>query len=70
MVRAIMIPTGLLLWLSTWEMRWAPSGLLDLATSIHFYEAVLAAAAVLIWHIYYVVFDPEVYPMGSRLAHG
>ena len=67
---AIMIATGLLLWLSTWEMRWAPKWILDLATSIHFYEAVLAAAAVLIWHIYYVVFDPEVYPMDPAWLTG
>jgi cytochrome b subunit of formate dehydrogenase len=67
---AVMIVTGLLLWFATWAMTWAPKWLLDLATAVHFYEAVLAAAAILIWHIYYVVLDPEVYPMDPAWLTG
>ena len=31
--------------------------------SIHFYEAMLASLAILVWHFYMVIFDPVVYPM-------
>jgi cytochrome b subunit of formate dehydrogenase len=66
----IMAITGALLWFATWTMTWAPKWVLDLATSIHFYEAVLAAAAILIWHIYYVILDPDVYPMDPAWLTG
>ena len=38
-------------------------GLLDVATALHFYEAILATLAILVWHFYWVIFDPDVYPM-------
>jgi cytochrome b subunit of formate dehydrogenase len=66
----IMILTGIMLWVAGWMMTWAPKWLLDLATAVHFYEAVLAALAILIWHIYYVVLDPEVYPMDPAWLTG
>jgi cytochrome b subunit of formate dehydrogenase len=66
----IMAVTGVLLWAATWTMGWAPKWVLDLATAAHFYEAVLAAAAILIWHIYYVILDPDVYPMDPAWLTG
>jgi hypothetical protein len=30
---------------------------------VHFYEAVLATLAILVWHLYFVIFNPDVYPM-------
>ncbi len=33
------------------------------ATAIHFYEAILATLAIVVWHFYQVIFDPDVYPM-------
>jgi len=33
------------------------------ATAVHFYEAILATLAILVWHFYQVFFDPDVYPM-------
>jgi len=30
---------------------------------IHFYEAWLAALTIVVWHLYYMIFDPETYPM-------
>jgi cytochrome b subunit of formate dehydrogenase len=66
----IMILTGVLLWFATWAMSWLPKWVLDLATAMHFYEAVLAALAILIWHIYYVIVDPDVYPMDPAWLTG
>jgi hypothetical protein len=37
----------------------------DVATVIHFYEGVLASLAILVWHFYFVIFDPLVYPMDT-----
>jgi hypothetical protein len=30
---------------------------------VHFYEAILATLAIVVWHFYQVFFDPDVYPM-------
>jgi hypothetical protein len=65
-----MVATGFLLWFSTHVMTWAPKWVLDLATAMHFYEAVLAALSILIWHIYYVILDPDVYPMDPAWLTG
>ena len=66
----IMMVTGILLWGNTFAMRWMPKVMLDLATSIHFYEAVLATLAIVVWHFYFVVFDPDVYPMDTAWLTG
>ena len=34
-----------------------------MATAIHFYEAILATLAIVVWHFYQVFFDPDAYPM-------
>lgn len=60
---AIMTVTGVPLWFSDAALRHLPKWLTDLATTIHFYEAVLAALAIAVWHLYWTIFDPEVYPM-------
>jgi cytochrome b subunit of formate dehydrogenase len=66
----VMILTGVLLWGNTFMLRWLPKVVLDLATSVHFYEAVLASLAIVVWHVYFVVFDPDVYPMDSAWLTG
>lgn len=60
---AIMGVTGLLLWFESVSLRWLPTWALDASTAVHFYEAVLATLAILVWHLYWVIFDPAVYPM-------
>lgn len=60
---AVMAATGLLLWFNTLALRYFPSWVLDAATAIHYYEAILATLAILIWHMYAVIFDPDVYPL-------
>lgn len=59
----IMTLSGLPLWFSDVSLRYLPKAVTDVATAIHFYEAVLATLAILVWHLYWVIFDPEVYPM-------
>ena len=66
----IMIVSGLLLWGNNLSLQWMPKVVLDLATSVHFYEAVLATLAILVWHFYFVLFDPDVYPMDTAWLTG
>ncbi len=42
----------------------------DVSRAIHFYEAWLASLAILVWHIYFVIFNPEVYPMNMAWLKG
>jgi len=60
---AVMALTGALLWFNNWTLSMMPKVWMDVARTIHYYEAVLATAAIVIWHMYTVVFDPDVYPM-------
>jgi cytochrome b subunit of formate dehydrogenase len=62
---AVMALTGVLLWFNNWTLSMLPKIWLDVARSIHYYEAVLATASILIWHMYTVIFDPDVYPMDA-----
>ena len=66
----VMIATGLLLWANNLAMKLLPKSWLDVATSIHFYEAVLASLAILVWHFYPVIFDPDVYPLNTAFLTG
>jgi cytochrome b subunit of formate dehydrogenase len=59
----VMTGTGLALWFENQSLRWLDKWVLDLATVIHYYEAWLAFLAIMIWHIYYVIANPEAYPM-------
>jgi cytochrome b subunit of formate dehydrogenase len=67
---AVMILTGVMLWANSWTLRWLPKSWLDFATAVHFYEALLATLAILVWHFYTVIFDPEVYPMDTAWFSG
>lgn len=66
----VMAATGLLLWANDLALRFLPKIWLDVATSIHFYEAILAAAAIVIWHFYSTIFDPDVYPLDTAFLTG
>jgi cytochrome b subunit of formate dehydrogenase len=59
----VMASTGLALWFKVQVGHLFPRWWLDVATAIHFYEAVLATLAIIVWHFYQVFFDPDVYPM-------
>ena len=59
----VMASTGIMLWAKVMVGHLLPRWWLDVATAIHFYEAVLATLAIVVWHFYQVFFDPDVYPM-------
>jgi hypothetical protein len=62
--------TGFWLWFSDFSLRHFPKWLSDVATTVHFYEAILATGAIAVWHFYLVIFDPEVYPMERAWING
>ncbi|HUA62284.1 MAG TPA: cytochrome b/b6 domain-containing protein [Verrucomicrobiae bacterium] len=66
----VMAASGLLLWANNLAMKLFPKFWLDVATSIHFYEAVLATLAIVVWHFYSVIFDPDVYPLNTAFLTG
>ncbi len=59
----VMAGTGIMLWAKVVVGNHLPRWWLDVATAIHFYEAILATLAILVWHFYQVFLDPDVYPM-------
>jgi len=59
----VMATTGIMLWAKVVVGDLLPRWWLDVATAIHFYEAVLATLAIVVWHFYQVFLDPDVYPM-------
>jgi cytochrome b subunit of formate dehydrogenase len=67
---AVMVLTGSLLWANNWSMQFLPKWVLDVATAMHWYEAVLASLAIVVWHFYSVILDPEVYPMDTAWLSG
>jgi hypothetical protein len=40
-----------------------PIVVINVSVIVHLFEAVLATLAILVWHFYFVIFDPHVYPM-------
>jgi cytochrome b subunit of formate dehydrogenase len=60
---ALMGLTGIMLWAKVWVGDLFARWWVDVATAVHFYEAILATLAIVVWHFYQVFFDPDVYPM-------
>ncbi len=66
----IMGTTGLMIWFKMDVTRFLPRWVVDVATTIHYYEAILACLAILVWHFYHVIFDPDVYPLNRAALDG
>ena len=68
----IMTVTGVALWFDNYFVTaWGlPKGLLDVVLVVHYYEAWLATLAIVVWHGYSTVFNPEVYPMNPAWLTG
>ncbi len=62
----VMAVTGVALWFP----ETLPRLFTVVCEAIHYYEALLAAGAILIWHLYFAIFDPEVYPLNPAIFKG
>jgi formate dehydrogenase gamma subunit len=66
----IMGLTGLMIWLKIGVFGFLPRWWIEIALTVHFYEAVLATLAIIVWHFYQVIFDPDVYPVNFAFIDG
>ena len=66
----IMGVTGLMIWFKMDVTRFLPRWAVDIAVTIHYYEAILACLAIVVWHFYHVIFDPDVYPLNWACWNG
>jgi formate dehydrogenase gamma subunit len=66
----IMGITGLMIWFKIDVTQFLPRWMVDVALTIHYYEAILACLAIVVWHFYHVLFDPDVYPLNPACWDG
>jgi len=66
----IMGATGLMIWMKMEVTRFLPRWAVDVATTIHYYEAILAC--LLFWCGIFIMsfFDPDVYPLNRAVLDG
>ncbi len=66
----VMSVTGLMAWFKMDVGLFFPRWTVDVALAVHFYEAVLASLAIVVWHFYQVMGDPDVYPLNWAFWDG
>ena len=66
----LMGATGLVLWFENTSMGLFTKLGFDISRTIHFYEAILATLAIIVWHFYFVLFNPDIYPMNLAWLTG
>ena len=59
----VMIATGTVLIFHNAALAALPLWVIETSRVIHYMEAILACLSILVWHLYWVVYDPDVYPM-------
>ena len=62
--------TGMILWFENTSMGLFTKLGFDISRTIHFYEAILATLAIIVWHFYFVLFNPDIYPMNLAWLTG
>ncbi len=62
--------TGAVLWFENTSMGLFTKLGFDISRTIHFYEAILATLAIIVWHFYFVIFNPDIYPMNLAWLTG
>jgi cytochrome b subunit of formate dehydrogenase len=66
----VMALTGLVIWFKVQSASAIPRWWVDVATTVHFYEAILATLAIIVWHLYQVIVDPDTYPLNFAFIDG
>ncbi len=66
----VMGATGLIMWFDNTFIGLLTKLGYDVARSIHYYEAWLATLAIIVWHFYFVIFNPDVYPLNVAFWKG
>ena len=66
----IMVVTGFILWFPKLITSGLPSWIIGVSRIIHYYEALLATLAILLFHLYFTMFHPDEYPMNPSWLTG
>ncbi|KXK55513.1 MAG: Formate dehydrogenase-like protein cytochrome b subunit [Chlorobi bacterium OLB5] len=66
----IMSATGFILWFENTFLKIVGTEGMEVSTVIHYYEAILASLAILVWHFYFIFVNPDVYPMNKAWIKG
>ncbi|HCV41878.1 MAG TPA: hypothetical protein DGH68_00215 [Bacteroidetes bacterium] len=66
----VMAATGFVLWFDNTFIGLLTKLGWDVARTIHYYEAWLATLAIIVWHFYFVIFNPDTYPLNLAFWKG
>jgi cytochrome b subunit of formate dehydrogenase/nitrate/TMAO reductase-like tetraheme cytochrome c subunit len=66
----IMGMTGVILWFDNTFLGLLTKLWWDVARTVHYYEAWLATLAIIVWHFYFVIFNPDSYPLNLAFWKG
>ncbi len=66
----VMSATGFIMWFDNTFIGLLTKLGWDIASTIHYYEAWLAFLAIVVWHFYFIIFNPEIYPMNLAWIKG
>jgi len=66
----VMTITGVILWFDNTFLGLLTKLGWDIARTVHFYEAWLATLSILVWHFYFVLFNPDTYPINLAFWKG
>jgi cytochrome b subunit of formate dehydrogenase len=66
----VMTATGFIMWFDNTFIGLFTKLGWDIARTIHYYEAWLAFLSIVVWHFYFVIFNPEIYPMNLAWLKG
>ncbi len=66
----VMIISGFFMWQVRLSLKLFPLWVHDIFVVIHGYEAILAFLSIIIWHMYNVHLNPEVFPMSRVWLNG
>jgi cytochrome b subunit of formate dehydrogenase/nitrate/TMAO reductase-like tetraheme cytochrome c subunit len=67
---AVMAVTGAILWFDNTFLGLLTKLWWDVAQTVHYYEAWLATLSIIVWHFYFVIFNPDVYPVNLAFWKG
>jgi cytochrome b subunit of formate dehydrogenase len=65
-----MAVTGVILWFDNTFLGLLTKLGWDIARTIHYYEAWLATLSIIVWHFYFVIFNPDIYPINVAFWKG
>ncbi len=66
----VMAATGMILWFDNTFLGLLTKLWWDVARAVHYYEAWLATLAIIVWHFYFIMFNPDIYPINLAFWKG